>query len=140
MRLNFLYRPRRKTILNLKLKTARTVFTTPLEQPTLCCQVRAMLSQLAKSPVCGDLRYGASGPLPDQSVALHARSLFLPTVDLGDTDMKTMRFVAPIPKTWTQFFSLKEAKIPKINYEGKQSNNSTAVTERTDTASYPTTD
>ena len=82
-------------------------------------QVRAMLSQLAKSPVCGDLRYGASGPLPDQSVALHARSLFLPTVDLGDTDMKTMRFVAPIPKTWTQFFSLKEAKIPKINYEAK---------------------
>ena len=103
-------------------------------------QVRAMLSQLAKSPVCGDLRYGASGPLPDQSVALHARSLFLPTVDLGDTDMKAMRFVAPIPKTWTKFFSLKEAKIPKINYEGKQSNNSTAVTERTDTASYPTTD
>ena len=82
-------------------------------------QVRAMLSQLAKSPVCGDLRYGASGPLPDQSVALHARSLFLPTVDLGDTDMKTMRFVAPIPKTWTQFFSLREAKIPKINYEAK---------------------
>ena len=102
-------------------------------------QVRAMLSQLAKSPVCGDLRYGASGPLPDQSVALHARSLFLPTVDLGDTDMKTMRFVAPIPKTWTQFFSLKEAKIPKINYEGKQSKDSTAATERTDNVSYPTT-
>jgi len=82
-------------------------------------QVRAMLSQLAKSPVCGDLRYGASGPLRDQSVALHARSLFLPTVELGDTAMKTLRFVAPIPKTWTQFFSLKEAKIPKINYEAK---------------------
>ena len=79
-------------------------------------QVRAMLSQLAKSPVCGDLRYGASSPLPDQSVALHARSLHLPTVSLGDTDLKKMRFVAPIPKTWKQYFSLREAKIPRIDY------------------------
>lgn len=83
-------------------------------------QIRAMLSQLAKSPVCGDLRYGASDPLPDRSVALHARSLFLPTVSLGDADsMKKLRFVAPIPKTWNQFFSLKEGMIPKINYNVK---------------------
>ena len=81
-------------------------------------QVRAMLSQLAKSPVCGDLRYGATSALPDQSVALHARSLHLPTVSLGaDIDLKTTRFVAPIPSTWSQFFSLKEARIPKTNYE-----------------------
>ncbi len=80
-------------------------------------QVRAMMSQLAKSPLCGDLRYGASKPLPDQSVALHARSLHLPTVSLGDIDLKTMRFVAPIPNTWSQFFSLMENKMPQINYE-----------------------
>lgn len=79
-------------------------------------QVRAMLSQLAKSPVCGDLRYGASAALPDMSVALHARSLHLPTVSLGDMNMKDMRFIAPIPKTWTQFFSLKESSLPTIHY------------------------
>ncbi len=79
-------------------------------------QVRAMMAQLAKSPLCGDLRYGASEPLPDQSVALHARSLHLPTVSLGEMDMKTLRFVAPIPSTWSQFFSLKESRIPEIKY------------------------
>ena len=74
-------------------------------------QVRAMLSQLAKSPVCGDLRYGASQALPDQSVALHARSLYFPTVSLGESDLKTI--VAPIPNTWARFFSLREKDIPK---------------------------
>lgn len=80
-------------------------------------QVRAMMSQLAKSPLCGDLRYGASSPLPDQSVALHARSLHLPTVSLGDMDLKKMRFVAPIPDTWSKFFRLRESKIPTIDYD-----------------------
>jgi 23S rRNA pseudouridine1911/1915/1917 synthase len=80
-------------------------------------QVRAMMSQLANSPLCGDLRYGASAPLKDQSVALHARSLHLPTVSLGDMDLKKMRFVAPIPKTWSQFFSLTEWKMPTIDYD-----------------------
>ena len=80
-------------------------------------QVRAMMSQLAKSPLCGDLRYGSSEPLPDQSVALHARSLRLPNVSLGDMDLKSMRFVAPIPNTWSQFFSLKEGNIRKIKYD-----------------------
>ena len=79
-------------------------------------QVRAMMSQLAKSPLCGDLRYGASGPLSDQSVALHARSLRLPTVSLGDMDLKKMRFTAPIPLTWSKFFALTEAKVPTIDY------------------------
>jgi 23S rRNA-/tRNA-specific pseudouridylate synthase len=79
-------------------------------------QVRAMLSQLAHSPVCGDLRYGASAALPDMSVALHARSLYLPTVSLGDVNMENMRFIAPIPKTWARFFSLKESNLPPINY------------------------
>jgi 23S rRNA pseudouridine1911/1915/1917 synthase len=79
-------------------------------------QVRAMLSQLANSPVCGDLRYGASAPLPDMSVALHARSLFLPTVSLGDMNMQELRFIAPIPKTWSEYFSMKETNIPVVTY------------------------
>jgi len=79
-------------------------------------QVRAMMSQIAKSPLCGDLRYGARQPLPDQSVALHARSLHIPTVSLGDMDLKSIWFVAPIPLTWSKFFSVKEKNIPKIKY------------------------
>ena len=71
-------------------------------------QVRAMLSQLLKSPVAGDLRYGATKALPDQSVALHARSLFLPTVQLGGTDLSSSPFVSPIPSTWLEYFGLHE--------------------------------
>lgn len=79
-------------------------------------QVRAMLSQLVKSPVCGDLRYGSKDALPDQSVALHGRSLMLPSVKLGDIDFKTLQFVAPIPETWSKYFSLTEAMIKKRGF------------------------
>ena len=79
-------------------------------------QVRAMLSQLVKSPVCGDLRYGAKDALPDQSVALHGRSLMLPSVKLGDIDFKTLQFVAPIPETWFKYFSLTETMIKKRGF------------------------
>lgn len=73
-------------------------------------QVRAMLSQLAHAPICGDLRYGASFPLPDKSVALHARSISFPTVKLGDLNL-TKPFVARVPKTWGSFFSITEKSI-----------------------------
>jgi 23S rRNA pseudouridine1911/1915/1917 synthase len=44
-------------------------------------------------PLLGDLKYGAPEPLPDQSVALHARALAIahPTRD------ETLRLVAPVP-------------------------------------------
>ena len=76
-------------------------------------QVRAMLSHLLKSPVVGDLRYGfgsSSIPLPDQSVALHARSLFLPSVQLGNTTdiLQKTPFISPIPSTWADYFGLQE--------------------------------
>jgi hypothetical protein len=79
-------------------------------------QIRAMMAQLAKSPICGDLRYGASEPLPDQSVALHARSLFIPSdmVSLGDTDF-SRKFVADIPCVWKEYFSLTDSQV-KLMY------------------------
>jgi len=75
-------------------------------------QVRAMLAQLGKVPIAGDLRYGASASLGDISVALHARTLALPTVKLGDMDL-SVPFVAPIPSVWKSFFGLREADLPK---------------------------
>jgi len=80
-------------------------------------QVRAMLAQLLNSPVAGDLRYGPKDtkPLPDQSVALHARSIFLPTVQLGGTpQLQTDPFIAPIPNTWKEFFALDESNLKKV--------------------------
>lgn len=37
-------------------------------------QIRAQLSAM-RCPIVGDVKYGASGPLPDQSIRLHAYSL-----------------------------------------------------------------
>ncbi|KAL3903416.1 MAG: hypothetical protein SGILL_010455, partial [Bacillariaceae sp.] len=80
-------------------------------------QVRAMLSHVGHSPIVGDLRYGSSKtgqeqqPLPDKSVALHARTLYMPTVQLGGTDLVSAPFVAPIPSTWKAYFDLSEDDI-----------------------------
>jgi 23S rRNA-/tRNA-specific pseudouridylate synthase len=72
-------------------------------------QVRALLSAVGGSPIVGDLRYGANGPaMPDQSVALHARSLFIPSVRLGGTDLSSAPFDAPIPPCWEDYFGLRE--------------------------------
>ena len=77
-------------------------------------QVRALLSGIAKLPIAGDLRYGAKTNLPDKSVALHARKLYLPTVKLGDMDfLADEPFVAPIPNEWKTFFGMTE---PMINH------------------------
>jgi 23S rRNA pseudouridine1911/1915/1917 synthase len=81
-------------------------------------QVRAMLAQLLQSPIAGDLRYGTRNtstsmkPLPDASVALHARSVFLPTVQLGGMSelLETEPFVSPLPETWHDFFGLDETQ------------------------------
>lgn len=40
-------------------------------------QLRVAMASLG-APLCGDLRYGAESPLPDRSVALHARELQVP--------------------------------------------------------------
>lgn len=81
-------------------------------------QVRALLALAGGTPISGDLRHGNSNnsqyhnnqrsdyqqgridrPLPDGSVALHARSVLLPTVSLGGMELlKDEPFVASIPK------------------------------------------
>lgn len=77
-------------------------------------QVRAMLSQLAGAPCAGDLRYGASSPLQDQSVALHSREIFMPSIVLGDIDFSSP-FIAPIPLTWASLFDLQETDLNKFS-------------------------
>mmetsp|Transcript_497 Transcript_497/g.990 ORF Transcript_497/g.990 Transcript_497/m.990 type:complete len:401 (+) Transcript_497:257-1459(+) len=85
-------------------------------------QVRALLALAGGAPISGDLRYGnnynnQSGyrqgrvdrPLTDGSVALHARSVFLPTVSLGGMEfLKDKPFVANVPKRWRDFFGVCE--------------------------------
>ena len=45
------------------------------------------------APLCGDLKYGASRPLPDRSIALHARRLAFPHPTSGEL----LAFEAPPP-------------------------------------------
>ena len=85
-------------------------------------QVRALLALAGETPIAGDLRYGNSlnsrgggrvdRPLPDGSVALHARSVFMPTVSLGGMEFLTDEpFVADIPGKWSQFFGVTEKDV-----------------------------
>ncbi|KAL9183531.1 hypothetical protein ACHAXT_004387 [Thalassiosira profunda] len=87
-------------------------------------QVRALLALTGGAPIVGDLRYGnnnsqrgqgqgrVDGPLPDGSVALHARSVFLPTVSLGGTEfLKDEPFIATIPRRWKSFFGISDADV-----------------------------
>lgn len=63
-------------------------------------QIRVQLASM-NCPIAGDLRYGASKPLPDKSIALHARSL-----QFEHPTLKTMITVsAPLPNTpiWKPF-------------------------------------
>lgn len=93
-------------------------------------QVRALLALAGGTPIAGDLRYGNSNqrhksqysdessryregvvdrPLPDASVALHARKVFLPTVSLGGMDfLKDDPFLANLPNSWRDFFGICE--------------------------------
>lgn len=91
-------------------------------------QVRALLALAGGAPIAGDLRYGNSynkesehqqgrvdKPLPDGSVALHARTIFLPTVSLGGMDfLKDKPFVASIPKRWREFFGICEDDVKAL--------------------------
>ena len=64
--------------------------------------VRALLAQVGGAPICGDVRYGASYPLPDRSVALHASLVILPDSLVLPLDRHD--FVAPPPVEWTSWF------------------------------------
>ena len=92
-------------------------------------QVRALLALAGGAPIAGDLRYGNNNlnsqskyqpgrvdqPLPDGSVALHARSVFLPTVSLGGMEfLKDEPFVASIPRQWKDFFGIREEDFKKF--------------------------
>jgi len=96
-------------------------------------QVRALLAVAGGTPIAGDLRYGNNNnlqysndnsryceglvdrPLPDGSVALHAREVFLPTVSLGGMDfLKDEPFVANIPNRWSDFFGICEDDVRRL--------------------------
>jgi hypothetical protein len=78
--------------------------------------IRALLSQIARMPVLGDVRYGGarSAALPDQSVALHAYRLQWPWSEQRTMETKggrntaivpgPGRVEAPIPDTWQSWF------------------------------------
>eukprot|EP00956_Cyclotella_meneghiniana_P026154 scaffold55881_cov77-Cyclotella_meneghiniana.AAC.4 len=83
-------------------------------------QVRALLAS-GGAPIAGDLRYGNNilqinqgggrvyEPLHDRSVALHARSVFMPNVSLGGMEfLKKDPFVAEIPCSWKELFGIGE--------------------------------
>jgi 23S rRNA pseudouridine1911/1915/1917 synthase len=63
-------------------------------------QIRVQLSQLG-CPILGDLKYGAASPLPDASIALHARSLIFE----HPVQKVPVTIIAPIPDTswWRPF-------------------------------------
>ncbi|SIQ51822.1 RluA family pseudouridine synthase [Pontibacter lucknowensis] len=66
-------------------------------------QIRVQLASM-NCPIVGDLRYGASKPLPDKSIALHARSL-----QFEHPTLKTMiKVTAPPPATpiWKPFVTI----------------------------------
>jgi 23S rRNA-/tRNA-specific pseudouridylate synthase len=84
-------------------------------------QVRALLAIAGGAPIAGDLRYGnnvlsinqgggrVQKPLKDKSVALHARSVFLPTVSLGSMEfLREEPFIAAVPKYWKRLFGIAE--------------------------------
>jgi 23S rRNA-/tRNA-specific pseudouridylate synthase len=65
------------------------------------------------SPLVGDLRYGAIQPLPDQSVALHARWLHLPP-DHISLNLPQRDFSAPIPSLWENYFGFRETQVLEL--------------------------
>ena len=87
-------------------------------------QVRALLALAGGAPIAGDLRYGdnysnrggkVDGPLPDGSVALHARSVFLPTVSLGGMEFLLEKpFIGDLPSRWREYFGVREQDVKEL--------------------------
>lgn len=63
-------------------------------------QIRVQLASM-RCPIAGDLKYGAAQPLPDKSIALHARQLEFEHPTLKTT----VQVTAPLPETpvWAPF-------------------------------------
>jgi 23S rRNA pseudouridine1911/1915/1917 synthase len=63
-------------------------------------------------PLLGDLKYGARRPLPDQSIALHARSLWLPSPVRGTDGVCDLDLAAPPPRCdpWDSFAAARSAR------------------------------
>lgn len=80
--------------------------------------IRALLSQVGRCSIAGDLRYGATKGLTDQSVALHAYRLQLPAqLKLGQ-DL-TRDFVAPLPPTWASLFGVRNQDVQSVYNDSK---------------------
>ena len=56
-------------------------------------QIRTQLATGLGTPIVGDVKYGFIAPLPDVSIALHARQLQLQ----HPVTKEMMTFVAPLP-------------------------------------------
>ena len=63
-------------------------------------QIRAQLAKIG-CPIAGDLKYGAKAPLPDASIALHAREIKL----MHPVKKEPVRFQASTPQNdlWKMF-------------------------------------
>ncbi len=88
------------SLVEIKLKTGRHH------------QIRAQLSHLG-FPILGDLRYGASGPLPRKQIALFADQL-----TITHPTLKTkMSFSSPLPMGWPWPYSGDNAERPLWNWK-----------------------
>jgi 23S rRNA-/tRNA-specific pseudouridylate synthase len=120
--------PTRKVELLWRIMKLKTSSSAPSENPsnTLILvrtfegarhMVRALLAQIGRCPIEGDVRYQQSSmdtavgfehcsPLQDRSVALHAFRIRLDSHRLKLGSLETFEFQAPIPATWKYFFGI----------------------------------
>jgi 23S rRNA pseudouridine1911/1915/1917 synthase len=75
-------------------------------------QIRLQLSHLGY-PVLGDLRYGASGPMPKRQIALFARSLSV----IHPTQNKRLTFTSPLPDGWPWPNRVNSGNSPPWNWQ-----------------------
>ena len=76
--------------------------------------IRALLA-CHGCPIAGDLRYGASQPLPDRSVALHASRLQLNNDVIKIPNLHQTSFSAPIPTNWKDYFGFPQHILSKFD-------------------------
>ena len=62
-------------------------------------QIRVQLSHMG-CPIVGDIKYGASAPLPDKSIALCAMAMVFETA----TTKEVVRAETKVPTTWQEWF------------------------------------
>lgn len=74
-------------------------------------QIRLQLAHLGH-PVMGDLRYGASAPMPEKQVALFAESLTVTHPVTGER----LCFTSPLPKGWPWPEMVDESAAPVWNW------------------------